>query len=100
MDNLEDDVGTEEAGLRLGEAEEHHENVEERRGPLEDGEEDIVESEGEDERSQTSQTDGRLHAGHDVAASEDLGLQSNNVILPHIHYQARGEEEHAQTSHY
>ena len=91
VDNLEDDVAAEEARLGLGEAEDHQEDVEERRGPLEDGQEGLIETEGGGEGSQASQADGRLQAGQDVAASQDVSLEASGVVLPHLLHQAAGE---------
>ena len=93
VDNLEDDVAAEEARLGLGEAEDHHEDVEERRGPDEDCDDGIHGMGGAGERSQTIQADDRLQDGHDVAASQDLSLQANNIILSHLYHQPGGEDK-------
>ena len=96
VDNLEDDVGTEEARLRLADPESHHEDVEERRGPLEDSQDGLGDGQGGGERSEASQADGGFQAGHDVAASLDLLLHAKYVLLSDLHQQPGGEDKHSQ----
>ena len=98
MDNLEDDVGSDEARLRLGQPDTEHEDVEERRGPLEDGQEALTDGEDGGERGEAGQADGGLQLGHDVAAGLDLSLDSNHIILSRLPRQAGGEDEHPHIS--
>ena len=93
MDNLEDDVGTQEARLGLAHPENHHEDVEERRGPLEDSQDGLTDGQGGGQRSEAGQADNGLRQGHEVAASLDVLLHANHILLSRLQHQPGGEDE-------